>query len=341
VAGVGPVLIRSTIRQPESRGDDVRGAWKKFAIAGASLVAVALVLGGLAAMPSTRFAILRTVLPLTTTLTVAPLRGNAYWISGGISNTGFVVGDTGVVVIDTQMFVSTARKQLEDIARITTKPVNVVILTHSDPDHVNGLPAYPHGIEIIAQENARADIVRAVRDPLSNGFPAVPGLAGYVPTQTVQSTVSKVIDGVNVVLMHVAAAHTDGDLIVYLPAQKIVFAGDVITTNTGRFPVIHLDGSSLGWIESMKAILALDADLYVPGHGDMLTKAELESRLAASVERRAQVKVLFDEGKTLEQAKAALKDVPLKGTAAQFPTFVATTYEELAVDKASGSSMSK
>ena len=311
------------------------GVGRKLAIAGASLVAVAIVLAALVRIPSTRFAILRTVLPLTATLTVAPLRGDAYWISGGISNTGFIVGDTGVVVIDTQMFVSTARKQLEVIGRITPRPVNAVILTHSDPDHINGLPAYPRGIEIIAQDNAKADIVRAVRDPASNGFPAEPGLEAYMPTQTVRDTATQVIDGVTLRLIHTAPAHTDGDLAVYLPAQKIVFAGDLLTPGIGPWPGIHLDkhGSSLGWIESVKAILALDADLYVPGHGDILPKAELARRLAASVARRAQIKALFDAGKTLDEAKAALADVPLKGTAAQFPTFVATTCQELAAEK--------
>ena len=318
------------------------GFRKKLVLAAASLVAIALVLAALARIPTTRFAILRTVLPLKATLSVAPLRGNAYWISGGISNTGFVVGDAGVVVIDTQMFVSTARKQLEEIGRITPKPVNVVILTHSDPDHINGLPAYPRGIAIIAQDNARADIVRAVQDPASNGFPAEPGLEAYVPTQSVRDTATQVIDGVTMQLIHTAAAHTDGDLAVYLPVQKIVFAGDLITPGIGPWPGIHLNkhGSSLGWIESTKAILALDADLYVPGHGEMLTKAELTRRLAASVERRARIKALFDAGKTLDEAKAALADVPLKGTAAQFPTFVATTWQELAADKGAASAPS-
>ena len=311
------------------------GIRRKLSIAAASLVVVALVLVALVRIPTTRYAILRTVLPLTTSLTVKPLRGNAYWISGGMSNTGFIVGDSGVVVIDTQMFMATARQQLADIRAITAKPVDVIILTHSDPDHINGLPAYPHGIRIIAQENARNEIVQAVRDPRSNGFPAEVGLDDDVPTHTVQTIETTVIDGVPMQLIHTAPAHTDGDLAVYLPTQKIVFAGDLLTPAIGPYPGIHLNkhGSSLGWIDSMKAILALDADLYVPGHGEMLTKAELASRLKASEDRRAQIKALFDQGKTLAEAKTALKDVPLKGAASQFPTFVETTYQELHAGK--------
>ena len=80
-----------------------------------------------------------------------------------------------------------------------------------------------------------------------------------------------VLNGVRMVLMYVAPAHTSGDLFVYLPDQKIVFAGDIHLTNSGRFPVIKIGGSSLGWIASMKAMLALDADTYVPGHGPIET----------------------------------------------------------------------
>jgi glyoxylase-like metal-dependent hydrolase (beta-lactamase superfamily II) len=286
---------------------------------------------------------LRLLLPLTETLSVKPLRGGAYWVTGGISNTGFVIGDEGVVAIDSQMFVPTAKRELAEIAKITAKPINVIILTHSDPDHINGLPAYPLGSEIIAQENSKAEIQRAVVNPSSNGFPPPPDIKNYMPTRTVRDTESLMLDGVSVVLIHTGPAHTDGDLAVYLPSQKIVFAGDLLTPAVGPYPGIHLDkqGSSLGWAESMKAILALDADIYVPGHGEILSKDVLMDRLKASEERRAQIKALFDQGKTLAETKALLKDVPLNGTASRFPTFIETTYQELSAEKSSAGSPMK
>ena len=94
-----------------------------------------------------------------TKLTVMPLRGGAYWVKGGVSNTGFIVGDKGVIVIDTQMFQATARTALAGIAKVTPKPVNAVILTHSDPDHINALPAYPKGIPVFAQVKTRDRIL--------------------------------------------------------------------------------------------------------------------------------------------------------------------------------------
>ena len=287
-------------------------------------------------IPVLRFMALRAILPMTEHLTVMPLRGNVYWIKGGISNTGFIVGDNGVIAIDPQMFIPIAKKELADIASITSKPVNAMILTHSDPDHVNGLPAFPRGIQVIAQTNATAEIVEMVKNPDSSGFPQPAGLKDYIPTHSVVDSESLVLDGIPLTLLHAGPAHTDGDLVVYLPADKIVFAGDLITPAIGPYPGIHLNkkGSSLGWIEFMKVILALDADIYISGHGEMLCKKMLESRLKDSEERRAQIKTIFDQGKTLAEAKTTLHDVPLKGAAAQFPTFIETTYQELAAEKA-------
>jgi glyoxylase-like metal-dependent hydrolase (beta-lactamase superfamily II) len=315
----------------------------KLVIGGGALAVVALLLFAIVRVPALRFAVMRTVIPLTQTLSVKPLREGVYWVSGGISNTGFIIGDTGVIAIDTQMFLPMARKQLSEIAKLTPNPVNAVILTHSDPDHINGLPAYPHGIEIIAQETAKAEMQKGVEDPYSNGFPADPAIRHYMPTRTVLHTESMVVDAVPLVLIHTAPAHTDGDLAIYLPTEKIVFAGDLLTPTLGPYPGIHLGkkGSSLGWAESVKAILALDADIYVAGHGEPMSKDELMKRLKVSEERRAQIKSLFDQGKTLKEAKAALHDVPLKGYAAKFPTFTETTYDELRTEQSTVGSAAK
>ena len=308
-------------------------------VAGAALALLMLAVLSVILIPALRFRALTTVLPLTETLTVKQLRGGVYWVSGGISNTGFVIGDKGVIAIDSQMFLPTARKELAEIAKVTPMPVNVMILTHSDPDHVNGLPAFPRGMEIISQENTKTEIEQAISDPSSDGFRPPAELMVYVPTHTVRNMETLVLEGVPVVLIHTGPAHTDGDLAIYLPSQRIVFAGDLITPAIGPYPGIHLNkhGSSLGWFQSMKAILALDADTYVSGHGELLSKDTLQDRVKASEERRAQIKAMFDQGKTLRETKSALKDVRLKGAAAQFPTFVETTYQELSAEKSSRS----
>ncbi len=260
-----------------------------------------------------------------------PLAPGVYWLPGAISNSGFVVGDKGVVVIDAQIFLPLAKAELAEIARLTPKPVDAVVLTHSDPDHIDGLPAFPRGMTIIAQDNAKAEIALAIAEPRSNGLPPPPGMADYLPTQTVSARESLTLDGVPMVLIHTAPAHTDGDLIVYLPRSKLVFAGDLLTPAIGEYPGIHLNkhGSSLGWMESIRAMLALDADTFVSGHGDPLTRAQVRDRLEVAVHRRAEIKAMIDKKMSLSEIKAALHDAPLPGAASRFPTFIETTYQEL------------
>ena len=186
---------------------------------------------------------------------VAP---GVYWVPGAISNSGFIIGDRGVVAIDAQIFIPATRAEVAEIASLTPNPINAVILTHSDPDHINGLPAFPRGIEVIAQENAKLEIEGAIADPKSNGMPPPAEIRDYVPTHTVRRSESLTLDGVRLVLIHTAPAHTDGDLVVYLPRYKVVFAGDLLTPAIGLYPGIHLNkhGSSLGWIASVRAMLA-------------------------------------------------------------------------------------
>ncbi len=150
-------------------------------------------------------------------------------------------------------------------------------------------------------------------------------LATFLPTRTIGGTETVVLDGERLMLMHIAPAHTSADLAVYLPAQKIVFAGDVLV-NTTSYPLIHAGGSSLGWISFMKDILALDAETYVPGHGPIETKPMLQARLRKAELRREQVKAMVEQNKSLAEVKQALPETALDP---RFPTYTQVVYEEL------------
>jgi cyclase len=253
-------------------------------------------------------------------LKVMALRGGAYWTSGGAGgNTGFIVGSNGVIVIDAKTTADSARAMLAEIARITPKPVTHVILTHSDADHVNGLMGFPKGLAIIAHENCKNEMLEA----LNGGPAAMAALRDYLPTQTIANTSDLTIDGVHLRLLHLAPAHTSGDLMIYLPEQKILFAGDILTMQF-PYPLIHREkhGSSEGWITNMDGILAVDADTFVPGHGDVQTKAGLEKKVSDTQARRAQIVKLFAEGKTLHEVREAFGELNAQGGGrGNFPTF--------------------
>src|ERR1700733_10087900 len=181
------------------------------------------------------------------------LTPNVYWIEGGGGNSGVIIGDKGVIVIDAKTTEAGGKELLEHIAKITPKPVTTVILTHSDGDHVNGLAAFPAGITIIAHENNKKEQEAALA---AGGRGAPP--ADHLPTQVVTKNKENLkIDGVKLEVFHWAPAHTSGDLVVYLPGQKIVLTGDIIATQRPD-PLIHLEknGSSEGWITTTKGIVA-------------------------------------------------------------------------------------
>lgn len=258
-------------------------------------------------------------------LSIRPIRSGVYWTQGGAgANTGFIVGNDGVIVIDTKTLPASASEMLAGIAKITPKPVTHVVLTHSDGDHVNGLAAFPKGLAIIAQENCKTEMEASQNTPR-------PAPRDYLPTQTFRDKESLTLDGVKIELYHFAPAHTSGDTIVFLPEQKIVFTGDIIVAMASyNYPVIQLrkHGSSLGWFETAKGMLALNADTYVPGHGNLKTKADLQATLKDVEQRHSKIESMVKQGKSLDDIKAALGETDLKWMAG-FDTYTETVHKEL------------
>jgi glyoxylase-like metal-dependent hydrolase (beta-lactamase superfamily II) len=138
------------------------------------------------------------------------------------------------------------------------------------------------------------------------------------------------VDQMPLELLHWGPAHTSGDLVVYLPKQKVVFTGDIITNRPD--PRIHMEknGSSAGWIETAKGIAALDAVTFIPGHGGAETKSDVQQYVAHAEAKRAQIQSLVAAGKSLDEIKAAVGDQPAAPSAGPaVPTFTEVVYHEL------------
>jgi len=256
------------------------------------------------------------------------LKPNVYWIEGGGGNSGVIVGDKGVIVVDAKTTLDGGKELLADIAKITPKPVTTVILTHSDGDHVNGLAAFPAGITIIAHEGNKKEQETALA---AGGRGAPP--AGHLPTRVVTKNKENLkIDGVKLEVLHWAPAHTSGDLVVYLPGEQIVFTGDIVAAQFPD-PLIHLEknGTSEGWIATAKGIVGLNADQLVPGHGMVQSKADIQARLTRAEEKRAKIKDLVAQGKSLDEIRTAVGDPPPPppGRGPNFATFTEVVYKEL------------
>ena len=255
---------------------------------------------GLAAVAVVSFGTLARAQQQLQPLKVTKIKDNVYWVQGGAgSNDGIIVGTTGVIVVDTKTTTDSEKGVIAEIAKITPKAVNTAIITHSDGDHVNGLAAFPAGLTIIAQENCKKEMQASAgsRNPAPQD---------RLPTKTYTKTDKLTIDGVHIRLYHWAPGHTSGDTIVYLPDEKIVFGGDLLVTNRPD-TLIHLEknGSAAGWIENAKGMIGLNADTYLTGHGEMMTKADVQKKLALIQDKYNKIKAMAAQGKSLEEIKTS------------------------------------
>jgi glyoxylase-like metal-dependent hydrolase (beta-lactamase superfamily II) len=237
-----------------------------------------LILVGLGAVATINAAQQATQAPPPPPITMKQIKPNVWAALGGAGgNVTVIVGQTSVIVVDAKQTEPGAKDLLAEIAKITPKPVKTALITHSDGDHVNGLVAFPSGTKIIAHENNKKEQETALAAG-GRGAPPADKLPNQVVTKTKEALT---IDGVKLELYHFAPAHTSGDLVVFLPDQKVCSTGDIVVMNRADDnPNVHFEknGSTAGWLESVKGMIALNADTYVTGHGDLATKADLQRK---------------------------------------------------------------
>jgi len=231
--------------------------------------------------------------------TVQQVRDGIYMVKGGSgANTGFFIGQSGVLAIDAKMTLAASQQEVEEIKKLTPQPIRTMVITHSDGDHVNGLNGFPESMKIIAHAQTKKDMEEAFKEaPLQ-------GLQPYLPNQTfTDPAFALLLDGIPVRLLHFGPAHTSGDLVVYFPTEKVAFVGDLVFI--GRDPLIHRQkgGTSFGLVKNLKGILALDADTFIPGHGDIVSRKDIEGLMTSIDDKQEKIKALVKDGKTLDEIK--------------------------------------
>ncbi|QNK69972.1 MBL fold metallo-hydrolase [Variovorax sp. PAMC26660] len=188
-----------------------------------------------------------------------------------ISNAGFVVTRDSVVTIDALGSPAVAERVVAEIRKITPKPISHVILTHYHADHVYGLQVFKAlGAQVIAHTLGKAYLnsdtarlrLEASRKDIA---PWIDDKTQLVPADVwLEGPTEMTIGGTRFVIQPAGPAHTPEDLAIYLPQQKVLFAGDIVFRN--RIPYVGT-ADSRHWIASLDALLALDARTIVPGHG--------------------------------------------------------------------------
>jgi glyoxylase-like metal-dependent hydrolase (beta-lactamase superfamily II) len=263
-------------------------------------------------------------------IAVKHIGGGLYLITGGSgANAGFYVTAKEVCVIDAKMTPDSARLMLAEIRKITKAPTTTVILTHSDGDHVNGLPGFPDGFVVVAHENVKRDMEKALGE--------TPALRKYLPRVTYAGDTAFDIGGTLLPLRHFGPAHTDGDTAIIFEKEKAAFVGDLAFQ--GRDPLVHLkkNGSAAGLVKTLRGLLGIrpPIEIFLSGHADPLGRADIETLAASVDEKVAKVKALVAEGKKLDDVKAAfgITEAPAEGGRPRWPSLVEVIYQELTTKK--------
>ncbi|MBW2367819.1 MAG: MBL fold metallo-hydrolase [Deltaproteobacteria bacterium] len=196
------------------------------------------------------------------------------------ANAGIIIGKDGIAVIDTLVSAKEAERFLKDIKAITDKPIKYVINTHHHLDHVFGNSAFTKlGATVVAHNHCANEMRLKSVSRLTNShiYGLTPddmkGTEVAFPTITFSDRMRIDLGGVVIELIYVSPSHTKGGILVHLPAEKVVFAGDILFTD--RHPYM-VDGDIAGWQKTLDFLAALNADKVIAGHGPLSSNKDVK-----------------------------------------------------------------
>jgi glyoxylase-like metal-dependent hydrolase (beta-lactamase superfamily II) len=200
--------------------------------------------------------------------------GKGLWAfsAEGDPNSGVIIGDDSVMIVEAQATPRLAQKVIEPVRSVTDKPISHVVLTHYHAVRVLGASAF-NAPQIIMGEKARAMVEeRGAEDWASEfqrfphpfeGHQRIPGPTW--PTTTFNGRLTAYLGKRRVDLMHVGRAHTAGDIVVNVPDQNVMFTGDIVEAHSACYCG---DGHFIDWGKALDNIKAFNLDAIAPGRGD-------------------------------------------------------------------------
>lgn len=257
-------------------------------------------------------------------VTFSQLAPGAYaYTAEGDPNTGIIVGDDGVMVIDAQATPAMAEDVIAKVRTVTDKPIKYVVLTHYHAVRVLGASAY-NAEQIIASRDTWDTIVeRGQQDyeselgrfpRLFRGAASIPGLTW--PTLVFEGSMTLFMGKTRVDLLQLGRGHTKGDTVVWMPEQKVLYAGDLV--EFGATPYTG-DAYLEDWPQTLYRLAALGPHRLVPGRGEALMTPELCGK--ALQETRDFVTALYQSVKQARSRGASLKEAFAETRKALEPRF--------------------
>ena len=231
------------------------------------------------------------------------------------------VGDDGVIQVDGE-FAPLHDKITAAVAKVSGgKPIKYLINTHFHGDHTGGnAPFAKDGTTIVAHQNLAMRLEHGSTNGMS-GAKTAPVEKMAIPTKTYTTEgLQLMVDGQTATVNHPPSAHTDTDSYVYFPRANVIATGDTVSTGERYVTIDYANGGSInGIISTVETYLKLgdDQTKYVPGHGALASKADIQKYHDMLVRVRDSVQAEIKAGKTEDQAVA---DKPLAPIGAQLKT---------------------
>ncbi len=234
----------------------------------------------------------------------------------GDPNSGVIIGDDSVMIVEAQATPRLARKVIEKVREVTDKPISHLVLTHYHAVRVLGASEFGAD-QIIMGDTARAMVVERGQEDwdsefgrfprLFEGHESIPGLT--YPTTTFSDELTVYLGNRRIDLMHLGRAHTAGDIVVHVPDQNVMFTGDIVEYRSACYCG---DGHFADWGHTLDNIASFDLAAIAPGRGDALlgrdmVNAALDSTrdfIACTYEPAAKVAA---RGGSLKQAWEAVR----------------------------------
>ena len=228
---------------------------------------------------------------------IEKVRGDLHVIYGAGGNIGVLATKDGVVLIDDK-FDRMVAEIVSKVESVSDKPIRYVLNTHHHGDHSGGNPTLMKTAEIVAHENARANMVRGSQ----------PG----VPNLSFSDQLNLDFGGAKVRAFYFGRGHTSGDAVIHFPDLGVIHSGDLFVRGA---PFIDYGngGSSLEWDETLNAILQLEFDTVIPGHGPVGTRDDLVQWKEDYETYRNRIGDLSRQGKTPDNLAEALNLDDIEG----------------------------